>query len=79
MFMRSVLRSDPLICLQKRQIYDHRGEVRHPMLWIWHAHVNSSIQEGLKAHEGGQGHHANPFDMFANFFGGGRERNLNRP
>lgn len=28
------------------------------------------LQEGLKAHEGGQ-HHANPFDMFANFFGGG--------
>ena len=25
---------------------------------------------GLKAHEGGQ-HHANPFDMFQNFFGGG--------
>ncbi|EJD06571.1 DnaJ-domain-containing protein [Fomitiporia mediterranea MF3/22] len=26
-------------------------------------------EEGLKAHEGGQ-HHANPFDIFANFFGG---------
>ncbi|KAL5526572.1 SCJ1 [Sanghuangporus sanghuang] len=26
-------------------------------------------EEGLKAHEGGQ-QHANPFDMFANFFGG---------
>ncbi|KAH9945168.1 DnaJ-domain-containing protein [Epithele typhae] len=28
-------------------------------------------EEGLKAHEGGQGHHANPFDMFQSFFGGG--------
>lgn len=28
-------------------------------------------QEGLKAHEGGQGQ--NPFDVFSNFFGGGRE------
>ncbi|KAH9849717.1 DnaJ-domain-containing protein [Lenzites betulinus] len=28
-------------------------------------------EEGLRAHEGGQGHHANPFDMFQNFFGGG--------
>lgn len=27
-------------------------------------------EEGLRAHEGGQGHHANPFDMFQNFFGG---------
>ncbi|TDL25859.1 DnaJ-domain-containing protein [Rickenella mellea] len=27
-------------------------------------------EEGLKAHEGGQ-HHANPFDMFSQFFGGG--------
>jgi len=27
-------------------------------------------EEGLKAHEGGQ-QHANPFDMFSNFFGGG--------
>lgn len=27
-------------------------------------------EEGLKAHEGGQGRPANPFDMFANFFGG---------
>lgn len=30
-------------------------------------------EEGLKAHEGGQQHHGNPFDMFQNFFGGGRE------
>ena len=37
------------------------------------------MQEGLKAHEGGQGHHANPFDMFANFFGGGRKRNPQPP
>ncbi|KAI0359840.1 DnaJ-domain-containing protein [Trametes cingulata] len=28
-------------------------------------------EEGLKAHEGGQQHYANPFDMFQNFFGGG--------
>ena len=28
-------------------------------------------EEGLKAHEGGQAHHANPFDMFQSFFGGG--------
>lgn len=28
-------------------------------------------EEGLKAHEGGQQHHANPFDLFTNFFGGG--------
>ncbi|KIP08208.1 hypothetical protein PHLGIDRAFT_127140 [Phlebiopsis gigantea 11061_1 CR5-6] len=28
-------------------------------------------EEGLKAHEGGGQHHANPFDMFQNFFGGG--------
>lgn len=27
-------------------------------------------EEGLKAHEGGQGHHANPFDVFSSFFGG---------
>ncbi|KAI0049744.1 DnaJ-domain-containing protein [Auriscalpium vulgare] len=27
-------------------------------------------EEGLKAHEGGQQHHANPFDMFSSFFGG---------
>ncbi|THH29597.1 hypothetical protein EUX98_g4576 [Antrodiella citrinella] len=26
-------------------------------------------EEGLKAHEGGQQHHANPFDMFQSFFG----------
>ena len=31
------------------------------------------VQEGLKAHEGGQQHYANPFDMFQNFFGGGRK------
>jgi DnaJ-related protein SCJ1 len=31
-----------------------------------------ALQEGLKAHESGQ-HHANPFDVFSNFFGGGRE------
>lgn len=30
-------------------------------------------EEGLKAHEGGQGHHANPFDMFQSFFGGGHQ------
>ncbi|KAF7794817.1 hypothetical protein EIP86_005959 [Pleurotus ostreatoroseus] len=28
-------------------------------------------EEGLKAHEGGQSPHANPFDMFQHFFGGG--------
>ncbi|PPQ66216.1 hypothetical protein CVT24_000328 [Panaeolus cyanescens] len=28
-------------------------------------------EEGLKAHEGGGGPQANPFDMFSNFFGGG--------
>ncbi|RDX57284.1 DnaJ-domain-containing protein [Lentinus brumalis] len=28
-------------------------------------------EEGLKAHEGGQAHYANPFDMFQSFFGGG--------
>ncbi|KAF9066643.1 DnaJ-domain-containing protein [Rhodocollybia butyracea] len=28
-------------------------------------------EEGLKAHEGGQNPHANPFDIFSNFFGGG--------
>ncbi|KAJ3734291.1 hypothetical protein DFJ43DRAFT_1130897 [Lentinula guzmanii] len=28
-------------------------------------------EEGLKAHEGGQNQHANPFDIFSNFFGGG--------
>ncbi|KAH8100878.1 DnaJ-domain-containing protein [Cristinia sonorae] len=28
-------------------------------------------EEGLKMHEGGGQHHANPFDMFQNFFGGG--------
>ncbi|KAI0833504.1 DnaJ-domain-containing protein [Trametes gibbosa] len=28
-------------------------------------------EEALRAHEGGQQHHANPFDMFQNFFGGG--------
>ncbi|OCH95395.1 DnaJ-domain-containing protein [Obba rivulosa] len=28
-------------------------------------------EEGLKAHEGGQQHHANPFDIFQSFFGGG--------
>lgn len=28
-------------------------------------------EEGLKAHEGGQQNHANPFDIFSNFFGGG--------
>ncbi|EJF64934.1 DnaJ-domain-containing protein [Dichomitus squalens LYAD-421 SS1] len=28
-------------------------------------------EEGLKAHEGGHQHHANPFDMFQSFFGGG--------
>ena len=32
--------------------------------------VDNSTQEGLKAHEGGSGRHANPFDMFSNFFGG---------
>ncbi|KAF7312295.1 Chaperone protein DnaJ [Mycena indigotica] len=30
-------------------------------------------EEGLKAHESGQ-HHANPFDMFSNFFGGGHHQ-----
>jgi DnaJ-related protein SCJ1 len=29
-------------------------------------------EAGLKAHEGGQ-HQGNPFDIFSNFFGGGRE------
>jgi len=29
-------------------------------------------EEALKAHEGGQGHHSNPFDIFSSFFGGGR-------
>ncbi|KAI0661750.1 DnaJ-domain-containing protein [Cubamyces menziesii] len=28
-------------------------------------------EEGLRAHEGGQQHYANPFDMFQSFFGGG--------
>ncbi|KAF9223425.1 DnaJ-domain-containing protein [Gyrodon lividus] len=28
-------------------------------------------EEGLRAHEGGQQQHANPFDMFSTFFGGG--------
>ncbi|TEB33384.1 DnaJ-domain-containing protein [Coprinellus micaceus] len=28
-------------------------------------------EEGLKAHEGGQQHPGNPFDVFQNFFGGG--------
>ncbi|KAA1467490.1 DnaJ-domain-containing protein [Dentipellis sp. KUC8613] len=28
-------------------------------------------EEGLKAHEGGQQQHANPFDIFSSFFGGG--------
>ncbi|KAF8553935.1 DnaJ-domain-containing protein [Imleria badia] len=28
-------------------------------------------EEGLRAHEGGQQHHANPFDVFSSFFGGG--------
>ncbi|KAH7884713.1 hypothetical protein F5I97DRAFT_1492738 [Phlebopus sp. FC_14] len=28
-------------------------------------------EEGLRAHEGGQQHHANPFDMFSSFFSGG--------
>ena len=32
----------------------------------------TTLQEGLKAHEGGQQHPGNPFDMFSNFFGGGR-------
>ena len=59
---------------QKRQIYDHHGEVRYHQSLFGHARVNHSTQEGLKAHEGGKGHHANPFDMFANFFGG-RKRN----
>ncbi|KZV72642.1 DnaJ-domain-containing protein [Peniophora sp. CONT] len=27
-------------------------------------------EEGLKSHEGGHPHHANPFDMFSSFFGG---------
>ncbi|KAH9942757.1 hypothetical protein B0H21DRAFT_750217 [Amylocystis lapponica] len=27
-------------------------------------------EEGLKAHEGGQQHHGNPFDIFQSFFGG---------
>ncbi|GLB40457.1 putative dnaJ central domain [Lyophyllum shimeji] len=34
-------------------------------------------EEGLKAHEGGQ-HHANPFDMFQSFFGGGFQRQTRR-
>ncbi|KAH0833301.1 putative chaperone DnaJ [Lanmaoa asiatica] len=29
------------------------------------------VQEGLRAHEGGQQQHANPFDIFSSFFGGG--------
>ena len=29
------------------------------------------LQDGLKAHEGGQNPHANPFDIFQNFFGHG--------
>ncbi|KAI5990154.1 hypothetical protein EDD15DRAFT_2388859 [Pisolithus albus] len=28
-------------------------------------------EEGLRAHEGGQQHYANPFDVFSSFFGGG--------
>ena len=43
-------------------------------LTVPHSCAYISPQEGLKAHEGGGGqHHANPFDMFQNFFGGGRE------
>jgi len=34
-------------------------------------------EEGLKAHESGQ-HHANPFDMFSNFFGGGHRQEQTR-
>ncbi|KAG6873950.1 hypothetical protein C0995_008989 [Termitomyces sp. Mi166 len=34
-------------------------------------------EEGLKAHEGGQ-HHANPFDMFQSFFGGGHQQQQTR-
>ncbi|KAJ7903536.1 hypothetical protein B0H14DRAFT_2665304 [Mycena olivaceomarginata] len=34
-------------------------------------------EEGLKAHESGQ-HHANPFDVFSNFFGGGHQQQQTR-
>lgn len=57
--------------LQKRQIYDRHGEVRAILCTLKCSRLNIYLQEGLKAHEGGQ-HHTNPFDMFSSFFGGGR-------
>jgi len=55
---------------QKRSIYDRHGEVRQ--LYYNFALYLIYPQEGLKAHEGGGGH-ANPFDVFSSFFGGGRK------
>ena len=58
---------------QKRQIYDRHGEVQtYHLVDPCFSRTHISLQEGLKAHEGGQ-HHTNPFDMFSSFFGGGRQ------
>jgi DnaJ-related protein SCJ1 len=74
--------SDPTVCSQiqafegvlniwqKKQIYDRHGEVI-AILSIKSLEYFFLLQEGLKAHEGGH-HQANPFDIFSNFFGGGR-------
>ncbi|KIK63097.1 hypothetical protein GYMLUDRAFT_72333 [Collybiopsis luxurians FD-317 M1] len=35
-------------------------------------------EEGLKRHEGGQSPHANPFDIFSNFFGGDAQQGVRR-
>lgn len=43
---------------------------------VLHAHLLTLLQEGLKAHEGGQQQHSNPFDMFSNFFGGRERKHL---
>ena len=41
--------------------------IAYDVLLISHTHL--VLQEGLKAHEGGQ-HTGNPFDIFQSFFGG---------
>ena len=55
---------------QKRQIYDRHGEVCSRCFSLAMQDLKVG-QEGLKAHEGGHPHHANPFDMFSSFFGSG--------
>lgn len=57
--------SNPLRSVESFEAYEVLSDATKRQIYDRHG------EEGLKAHEGGQAHYANPFDMFQSFFGGG--------